>query len=525
MAGFISFGDPSAWSEPGRSSGTRAGRSTLRRSGHGTIERDGEKEFIFHDVSSSLPRLAADCLRDDNQDDGQHDPPVRPSCGAIPEGFFIDVSSPPGFRADYISRAAFRKASSVCVAVGDFPDCRKPGGALRFAAQAAGSRDLSRTGSAATTIASGKWHNSSLPKQTGIVIPRNPRLESRPSRCGLSTASRPEYNGLWPNRMTTTTPYCRDRVCRFDCGPRGRHPRSSRPESRPASVCAACVQSPRGGAAARDRRRAGAGRHAAAMVARRARGDGRRRPGAPPRRAAAAGRHHPRGTTCRKTASSAFSMRVKSDLETAPPADLPAYARETGGTLAALAGQIVSGAGGQRGPSARRGRLSAGCAPPPFSAGHCRKETGSRAPICRNRPVALLSPARGRLWARARGADTRGYIRKLDRLDYDLSDSRAAEPLRLRGWAHRIWEGLKHGEGGAGRILADAEGRVGDGPRRRWWRREAGRLGGGARLPHREPHVEIAKAMSSPQIGTRDSETAWPDCIVEAFRRMSTATP
>ena len=120
----------------------------------------------------------------------------------------------------------------------------------------------------------------------------------------------------------------------------------------------------------------------------------------------------------------------EADLEAEPPADLPAYARETGGTLAALAGQIVSGQAGSEDIGtawALVGWLRAAAFfgwTLPEGAGSC---------TVAEQAAALLSPARDG-YGRALAALTRAYIRKLDRLDYDLSDSRAAEPLRLRGW-------------------------------------------------------------------------------------------
>ncbi len=120
----------------------------------------------------------------------------------------------------------------------------------------------------------------------------------------------------------------------------------------------------------------------------------------------------------------------QADLEAGPPADLPAYARETGGTLAALAGQIVSGRAGSEDIGtawALVGWLRAAA----FFGWTLPEGAGPRAVAEQAR--ALLSPARDG-YGRALAALTRGYIRKLDRLDYDLSDSRAAGPLRLRGW-------------------------------------------------------------------------------------------
>ena len=120
----------------------------------------------------------------------------------------------------------------------------------------------------------------------------------------------------------------------------------------------------------------------------------------------------------------------EADLEAAPPADLPAYARETGGTLAALAGQIVSGRAGSEDIGAAWalvGWLRAAA----FFGWTLPEGAGPRA--IAEQAAALLAPA-GDGYGRALAALTRGYIRKLDRLDYDLSDSRAARPLRLRGW-------------------------------------------------------------------------------------------
>ena len=120
----------------------------------------------------------------------------------------------------------------------------------------------------------------------------------------------------------------------------------------------------------------------------------------------------------------------ETDLEATPPADLPAYARETGGTLAALAGQIVSGRAGNEDIGtawALVGWLRAAA----FFGWTLPEGAGPRAVA--EQAKALLEPARDG-YGRALAALTRGYIRKLDRLDYDLSDSRAAGPLRLRGW-------------------------------------------------------------------------------------------
>lgn len=118
------------------------------------------------------------------------------------------------------------------------------------------------------------------------------------------------------------------------------------------------------------------------------------------------------------------------DLDAAPPADLAAYARETGGTLAALAGQVVSGRAGDedigtawalvgwlRAAAFFRWTLPEGAEP---------RAIGQEA-------AALLAPAAD-TYGRALAALARAYIRKLDRLDYDLGDARTAEPLRLRGW-------------------------------------------------------------------------------------------
>ena len=120
----------------------------------------------------------------------------------------------------------------------------------------------------------------------------------------------------------------------------------------------------------------------------------------------------------------------EADLDASPPADLPAYARGTGGTLAALAGKVVSGETGSEDTGtawALVGWLRAAA----FFGWTLPEETGPRA-ICRE-AVALLGTAEDS-YARALAALTRAYVRKLDRLDYDLSDSRIAEPLRLRGW-------------------------------------------------------------------------------------------
>ena len=120
----------------------------------------------------------------------------------------------------------------------------------------------------------------------------------------------------------------------------------------------------------------------------------------------------------------------ETDLDTSPPADLPAYARETGGTLAALAGQIVSGRVGSEDIGtawALVGWLRA--------AAYFRwtMPDGVEPRAIVQEAAALLAPAADG-YGRALAALTRGYIRKLERLDYDLSDSRAAEPLRFRGW-------------------------------------------------------------------------------------------
>ncbi len=118
------------------------------------------------------------------------------------------------------------------------------------------------------------------------------------------------------------------------------------------------------------------------------------------------------------------------DLDASPPADLPAYARETGGTLAALAGQVVSGQAGSEDIGtawALVGWLRA--------AAFFRRTLpeGAEPRAIAQQAAALLAPvAEG--YGRALAALTRGYIRKLERLDYDLADSRAAGPLRLRGW-------------------------------------------------------------------------------------------
>ena len=88
------------------------------------------------------------------------------------------------------------------------------------------------------------------------------------------------------------------------------------------------------------------------------------------------------------------------DLDAAPPADLPAYARETGGTLAALAGPDRERAGQAARISARPGRSSAGCGPPRSSAGHCRRAPG-RAPS-RNRPQRFWRPPATATGARSR---------------------------------------------------------------------------------------------------------------------------
>ena len=118
------------------------------------------------------------------------------------------------------------------------------------------------------------------------------------------------------------------------------------------------------------------------------------------------------------------------DLDASPPTDLPAYARETGGTLAALAGQVVSGEAGSEDIGtawALVGWLRA--------AAFFRRTLpeGAEPRAIAQQAAALLAPAADG-YGRALAALTRAYIRKLERLDYDLSDSRAAEPLRFRGW-------------------------------------------------------------------------------------------
>lgn len=120
----------------------------------------------------------------------------------------------------------------------------------------------------------------------------------------------------------------------------------------------------------------------------------------------------------------------EADLDAAPPADLAAYARETGGTLAALAGQVVSGRPGNEDIGAAWALV-----------GWLRAAAFFRWPLPEGaepraivREAAALLPPAADPYGRALAALTRAYIRKLDRLDYDLSDSRAAEPLRLRGW-------------------------------------------------------------------------------------------
>ena len=118
------------------------------------------------------------------------------------------------------------------------------------------------------------------------------------------------------------------------------------------------------------------------------------------------------------------------DLDAAPPADLPAYARETGGTLAALAGQIVSGQAGNEDIGAAWALVGWLRAAAFF--GWTLPEGAEPRAIARE-AKALLTPARDG-YGRALAALARGYLRKLDRLDYDLADSRAAAPLRLRGW-------------------------------------------------------------------------------------------
>ena len=151
------------------------------------------------------------------------------------------------------------------------------------------------------------------------------------------------------------------------------------------------------------------------------------------------------------------SRCARADLEAAPPADLPAYARDTGGTLAALAGQIVSGRAGSEDIGtawALVGWLRAAA----FFGWTLPEGAGPRA--IAEQAAALLAPA-GDGYGRALAALTRGYIRKLDRLDYDLSRFARGRAVAAQGMAHCAWEGLKHGEGRPGRILTDAKGRVG----------------------------------------------------------------
>ncbi len=118
------------------------------------------------------------------------------------------------------------------------------------------------------------------------------------------------------------------------------------------------------------------------------------------------------------------------DLDASPPADLSAYARETGGALAALAGRIVSGrAGGEDVGTAWAliGWLRAAA----FFRWTLPEGAEPRA-IAEDAGALLASGADG--YGRALAVLARAYIRKLDRLGYDLADSRASEPLRLRGW-------------------------------------------------------------------------------------------
>ncbi len=118
------------------------------------------------------------------------------------------------------------------------------------------------------------------------------------------------------------------------------------------------------------------------------------------------------------------------DLDAAPPADLPAYARETGGTLAALAGQIASGRAGSEDIGAAWALVGWLRAAAFF---RWALPEGAEPRAIAQQAAACLGPAADS-YGRALAVLTRAYLRKLERLDYDLSDSRAAAPLRLRGW-------------------------------------------------------------------------------------------
>lgn len=120
----------------------------------------------------------------------------------------------------------------------------------------------------------------------------------------------------------------------------------------------------------------------------------------------------------------------EADLDEAPPADLLAYGRDTGGTLAALAGRLVSGRPGNEDIGtawALIGWLRAAA----FFRWTLPEGTEARA--IGSEAAALLGSATD-TYGRALAALTRAYIRKLERLDYDLGNPRAFEPLRLRGW-------------------------------------------------------------------------------------------
>ena len=127
----------------------------------------------------------------------------------------------------------------------------------------------------------------------------------------------------------------------------------------------------------------------------------------------------------------------ETDLDASPPADLPAYARETGGTLAALSGQVVSGQPGSEDIGAAWalvGWLRA-------AAFFRRTLPEGAEPRAIVREAAALLASAADPYGRALAALTRAYIRKLDRLGYDLGDARTAEPLRLRGWRLFIGRG------------------------------------------------------------------------------------
>ncbi len=120
----------------------------------------------------------------------------------------------------------------------------------------------------------------------------------------------------------------------------------------------------------------------------------------------------------------------EADLEDPPPPDLQAYARDTGGALAVLAGRIVSGQTGSENIGtawALVGWLRAAA----FFRWPLPEEVEPRAVA--GQAAGLLEPAADS-YGRALAALTRAYIRKLERLGYDLGNPRAVESLRLRGW-------------------------------------------------------------------------------------------